>query len=196
MLFIDANLHRPELHTRFGLYSGPGLSDALDGRKHWLQCIHRGVATRVDLLEAGDHYYAPGDLLSGPRMQALLEDTCSTYDIVVLDLPSTEESPDVECLGPHLDATLLLCCEGVGPSRRTVERTVERLERTGTNVVGLLRRPRASTRDRVARLRAELSMGAPYASEPDEVSPIDVVEELDELEALVLNFDEDDRSAA
>jgi len=156
VLLIDGNLLHPEVHEHLELPPGPGLAEALDGRKHWMQCTRPTGIPRLDVLVAGSHYYAPADLLSGVAMEKLLEEVDQIYDVAVLDLPNVEGCPDVACVGPLLDNLLLLCCEEGGPTRRHLLATIDSLAAAGTPVAGLVRqlhRPRASRAKRSARSR-------------------------------------------
>ena len=136
VLLIDANLRNPRLASAYGCDPMPGLAEALDGRRHWMQCRQATPHRGLDLLTAGDHYYSPGDLLGSVEMRELLDDVTSEYDLVVLDLPPAVGLPDVAAVAPMIDALLVLQNVNSGPTTTTMQRVVRELIRGGASLAG------------------------------------------------------------
>jgi Mrp family chromosome partitioning ATPase/uncharacterized protein involved in exopolysaccharide biosynthesis len=138
VLLIDGNLRTPGIADAFEQAASPGLAEALDGRRHWLQSRRPSAHRGLDILTAGAHYYSPGDLLGSPEMEALLDDASTEYDLVVIDLPHVQGLPDVPALAPRLDALLLLHCTASGPTSQTLRRTARELIRGGAALAGVV----------------------------------------------------------
>jgi capsular exopolysaccharide synthesis family protein len=85
VLLIDADLRRPAVHDIARVSNQTGLSTVLVGEATLPDAV---VPTRLDgltLLTSGPLPPSPTELLSSPRMVALLEQAKAGYDLVVLD---------------------------------------------------------------------------------------------------------------
>lgn len=97
-LLIDADLHNASQHRYFKLENGAGLSNLLagqlqDGMVQFVQGIP-GLA----VLPSGPLPPNPQELLARPVFQRILEQSSSTFSVVIVDTPAMEEG---------IDATLL-----------------------------------------------------------------------------------------
>ena len=85
VLLMDADLRRPSLHKLLGTGNAKGLSSVLVGEAS----LHDSVVTSdldgMHLLPSGPIPPSPAELLSGPRMAALLEQLEHSYDLLVID---------------------------------------------------------------------------------------------------------------
>lgn len=136
VLLVDANLRTPRVAETFHLAPLPGLAECLDGRRHWMQCVQESPFDGLDVLVAGEPYYSPGDLLGSLEMRRLLEGVREEYDVVVFNLPHVTDLPDVACLAPFLDATLLVQNVDNGPPTAKVQATVRDLIRSNAKMAG------------------------------------------------------------
>jgi protein-tyrosine kinase len=91
-LLIDADFRSPGLHAEFGLPNRGGLAEFLEGGGAAL--AH--CADHLSVLVAGRSGADPLDLLSRPRMQALLTSAAQRYDAVLVDTPAAEHGPDLQ----------------------------------------------------------------------------------------------------
>jgi protein-tyrosine kinase len=97
-LLIDADLHNASQHRYFKLENGSGLSNLLagqlqDGMVQFVQGIP-GLA----VLPSGPLPPNPQELLARPVFPRILEQSSSTFSVVIVDTPAMEEG---------IDATLL-----------------------------------------------------------------------------------------
>lgn len=85
VLLIDADLRRPSIHKMMAIENTKGLSSILVGQA----TVHESTATSdldgLHVLPAGPIPPSPAELLSSPRMAALLEQLGRSYDLVVID---------------------------------------------------------------------------------------------------------------
>ncbi|HZC68510.1 MAG TPA: CpsD/CapB family tyrosine-protein kinase, partial [Nitrospirales bacterium] len=136
VLLVDANLRAPSVHHAFGLMEQRGLSDYLlhDTPIEDL-LVHPGIR-RFVLLPGGRRIQNSVELLTSPRMVALVKELKQRYPsrIVIFDLPPLNRAADVLAFSPYVDATLMVVEEG-----RTTVADVERallLLKGATPVIG------------------------------------------------------------
>ncbi len=105
VLLIDGNLRQPSLHQPFGLSNTQGLSTALasDPLPTPLELTWGNV--QFDLLMAGPITSDPMQLLSSPRMQALIRHYETQYDLVLVD--------SLPLLGSVDALQTAACCNGI-----------------------------------------------------------------------------------
>jgi polysaccharide biosynthesis transport protein len=118
VLIVDADLRRSSMNRTLGIPSRPGLADHLRDGGDWRSLV------RSDRDEAGPHILPSGgpvddagDLLSLPRMRALLEEAGREYDVVLVDAPALfVNAPDARILSRLVPHVLLVARSGQTPS--------------------------------------------------------------------------------
>lgn len=85
VLLIDADMRRPAIHKIAGIANRTGLSSVLVGETTLADAVVSTELEGLSVLTGGPIAPAPAELLSSPRMAALLEQVDATYDLVVLD---------------------------------------------------------------------------------------------------------------
>jgi capsular exopolysaccharide synthesis family protein len=85
VLLIDADLRRPALHSFLGLDNGKGLSSVLVGQSTVPESIVASDLDGLQVLPSGPIPPSPAELLSSPRMAAVLEQLERSYDLIVVD---------------------------------------------------------------------------------------------------------------
>ncbi|HJT21010.1 MAG TPA: CpsD/CapB family tyrosine-protein kinase [Nitrospira sp.] len=123
VLLVDSNLRDPGVHQVFGLENSPGLADyLLDNEPVEDLLLHPGIG-RFVLLPAGRAVPDSTEVLTSPKMLALVEEFKHRYParIVIFDLPPLLHTADVLAFSPYTDALLLVVEEG--------STTVEELQR-------------------------------------------------------------------
>lgn len=114
VLLVDSNLQNPMVHHAFGLGDGPGLVDyLLDELPVEDLLLHPGIG-RFVLLPGGRAISNSTEILTSPKMVALVEELKHRYAsrIVVFDLPPLLHTADVLAFSPYTDALLLVVEEG------------------------------------------------------------------------------------
>ena len=114
VLLVDANLRHPSVHEVFGLDDCPGLADyLLDNQPLEDLLVHPGIG-RFVLLPGGRAVSNSTEILTSPRMLALVEELKHRYPsrIVIFDLPPLLHTADVLAFSPYTDALLLVVEEG------------------------------------------------------------------------------------
>ncbi len=114
VLLVDLDLRRPDIHRHFGLSLENGLSDYLLGKRELSDClVHPGI-DRLVVLPAGKSLHYSSELLSSPKMEALVKDLKGRYPdrLIVYDLPPLLSSDDALVFVPYIDGSILVIREG------------------------------------------------------------------------------------
>jgi capsular exopolysaccharide synthesis family protein len=137
VLLIDADLRRPRLHRTFALTNSGGLIDVLEHDAEWPSVLQATAIQNLKILPTGGRPHNPTELLSTVRMQNLLGDAKSAFDLVIVDAPVTLSIPDVAILIPDMDGVLLVHDPSKG-NRAVVMETKKLLDRAGANLLGMI----------------------------------------------------------
>jgi Mrp family chromosome partitioning ATPase len=129
-LLIDADFRKPGVHAEFGLPNERGLADFLEGRAASL--AH--CADNLSVLVAGRTRSDPLELLSGPRVQALLAAAAQRYSVVLVDTPAAACGPDLQLFAAFGGGALVVARRLASP--RGLERLRELLAGCRARVVG------------------------------------------------------------
>lgn len=129
-LLIDADFRSPGVHAEFGLPNRAGLSDFLDGRGAAL--AH--CSDNLSVLVAGESGADPLDLLSRPRMQALLANAAQRYSVVLVDTPPSASGPDLQLFAAFGRGALVVTRQPASPDK--LERLRQLLAACQAQVVG------------------------------------------------------------
>jgi capsular exopolysaccharide synthesis family protein len=135
VLLVDADMRRPSVQRCLGLDLAPGLSDILEGRIPWRECLNSDVEHGLDVITAGKQPHSPSDLLDSEGCGELLAELRAEYDLVVLDVPPALAVSDTDSIAARLDALLLLCkSDKVGAD--VVGAAAHRLRQAGAKLIG------------------------------------------------------------
>lgn len=114
VLLVDSDLQDPTVHHVFGLQNSLGLADyLLDDQPVEDLLVHPGIG-RFVLLPGGRALSNSTEILTSPKMLALVEELKHRYPsrIVVFDLPPLLHTADVLAFSPYTDALLMVVEEG------------------------------------------------------------------------------------
>ena len=114
VLLVDADLRSPSIHEVFGLHYCPGLADyLLDNQPVEDLLVHPGIG-RFVLLPGGRAISNSTEILTSPKMLALVEEFKNRYPsrIIIFDLPPLLHTADVLAFSPYTDALLFVVEEG------------------------------------------------------------------------------------
>ncbi|WP_353259796.1 GumC family protein, partial [Prochlorothrix hollandica] len=121
VLLVDADMRRPQVHSRLGLPNLQGLSNILAHNIDPDQVI-QVVGLNLSVLTVGQIPPDPTNLLSSNRMQFLIERFEASYDLVIYDTPPLLGLADASLLAAHLDGILLTV--GVGKTDQSALKAV------------------------------------------------------------------------
>lgn len=136
-LIVDGDLHRPSLHSAFGLPLRDGLSNVLNGQLHWRDAITEidGVSN-LYLLSSGAGSHRAADLI-GPRIPSLLDEFAREFDMVILDSPPLLGFAESLQMCSATDGVLIVSHAGT-TQRKAVAAVVSALRRVRANIIGVV----------------------------------------------------------
>ena len=139
VLVLSCDLHRPTIHSLFGVPNSRGLTDALRAESEGHTIINgqrwRTAMTNVRLIPSGFVPEKPGELLASPLMRQVIAEAREVADIVLIDTAPILAASDATHLFPLVDAVVVVGRAGKTTSM-AAQRTSELLLRLGAPVVG------------------------------------------------------------
>ncbi|GAA3605411.1 CpsD/CapB family tyrosine-protein kinase [Secundilactobacillus similis] len=135
VLFVDADMRRPTLHTTFGVTNTQGLSTILANNEDYHGIAVDSVVDNLTVITSGPVPPNPAELLNSNRMKNFLQTVQNEYDMVILDVPPLLSVTDTQILSAGVDGVVLVVRQGVA-QRTSVQRAVELLEMVHANLLG------------------------------------------------------------
>ena len=135
VLLIDADMRKPAFVT--GGEKSDGLANLLTNRDPLSHHVKKPEIEGLWLLPCGPLPPNPAELLSSPRLKAILAEASAQYDMVVVDSPPILGLADTPLLSSIASGTLMVVESGKTRTRAATE-ALGRLRQAGANVVGAL----------------------------------------------------------
>ncbi len=135
VLLIDCDLHRPRVHSIFGLEKDPGLSNILVNDTDPEELIRVTDIPNLSVITAGALPPSPVDLLASPHGQEVIDRLNGMADYVIWDTPPAGFLADATVVGHKTDLTLFVV--GKQARRGAVRQTVSNLRDIGINLMGV-----------------------------------------------------------
>jgi capsular exopolysaccharide synthesis family protein len=134
VLLIDGDMRCPRQHKIWDILNDTGLSNVIVEQTD-PKTVIKSAAPNLDILTAGVTPPNPTALLDSQRMNHLLDQFSSNYDLVIIDTPALNTAADVPILGKMSDGLLLVTRPGVIDAASAAF-AKERLQQSGQNVLG------------------------------------------------------------
>lgn len=114
VLLVDLNLREPSIHRRFGLNPSAGIEDYLAGQSALKDCLFNPGLARLVVLPARQSKGDAAEMMSSPRMSALVKELRSRYAdrVIIFDTPPLLDSGETLGFLPNVDATLFVARSG------------------------------------------------------------------------------------
>lgn len=137
VLLIDADLRRPNVHLRFRMGKGLGLSSVLSGKASLEDAILEWPELpSLHIMTSGPIPPLPSELLGSKQMEEAIAELRGSYDFILIDTPPVLAVTDASILGRLTDAAILVIRYGAA-QRHVVQRSVDLLDRSGTHLLGV-----------------------------------------------------------
>ncbi|WP_431860979.1 GumC family protein [Azospirillum sp.] len=136
VLLIDADLHRPRLHTVVGVDGNRGLAQVLSGDAAFDDVVQRSAAGTLDFLPAGREVNV-AELIKGPAMESFLRDLLGHYDRIVIDTAPMLAVSDTRVIAPLANRIVYLV-RWNATTRDAVRNGLKLLRSTGVDATGLV----------------------------------------------------------
>jgi polysaccharide biosynthesis transport protein len=137
VLLIDADLRKPSLHEALGGDNHFGLSNYLTGNHEGRRVFRETSTPGLTFMASGPLPPNPAELLSGPRLLALLNFAYQQFDLVILDGPPIVAIADALLLGSVTNGTLVIV-RACSTSKKILKRAMNRLHFARARVIGVV----------------------------------------------------------
>ena len=112
VLLIDADLRKPTVHYTFRLDNLRGLSNILVNEATIEETAYATGIGNLDVISSGPIPPNPSELLGSKRMEGLIQEASSSYDLIIFDTPPVLAVTDAQILGNVVDGTILVIRSG------------------------------------------------------------------------------------
>jgi capsular exopolysaccharide synthesis family protein len=128
VLLIDADLRKPQLHTRFGFPAVPGLSNYLAENRPLPSLLLHTKVDKLTLLPGGLPPENPSELISSERMASLITEVAQRYPdrLIVIDAPPPAMAAETGVLARQVDGILVVVLYG-GTRRKDLSDLIARM---------------------------------------------------------------------
>ncbi len=153
-LLVDGDLRRCVTHRVFGINREPGLTDILEGKIDYSQCLHgltdflvsfakgadimktRGLEN-LYLITAGQRVDQPAELLDSSRLAEFIIKAKQEFKFVIFDTPPILPVTDASIIASRVDAVVMV--HRIGKiARGILYRAKSQLENTRTKILGMV----------------------------------------------------------
>jgi len=138
VLLVDANLRCPTIHKRVGLMNIQGLTDIISSDLEWNNVIERSpLEDNLYVMAAGPIPPDSTRLLASVKMQDLMNELHSSFDLVIYDTTPIVGFADANLLAANTNGVMLVA--GLGKLKRTAfAQALEEIQVSGTPILGLV----------------------------------------------------------
>ena len=136
VLIIDADVRRPSLHSFFEKKGEVGLAEVLNGTLPWRDTLVKVAREQLFLMPAGTMSERSTDQV-GSRMETLLAEVYSEFDLVIIDGPPLLGVAETSQLASLADGVVLVVRAGSTYSKQVFS-AYSALARARANIVGLV----------------------------------------------------------
>ena len=137
VILLDADLHKPRVHTILGLSNRKGLVSVLAEGAKLEDVLQTTPVPNLWVVPAGPLTPNPSGLLSSDAMGKLLKDVQGAFDYVVFDSPPVLPVADALLLGAITDGVVVTVLGGK-TSREVVAKARTKLQRANVKILGVL----------------------------------------------------------
>jgi len=136
-ILIDADFRKPVIHTLFNIEQEPGFTNYIISDIPLTDVIKHTATKNLDIMPVGIIPPNPSELLSKPKVDALIKELKKHYSYIIFDTAPVLPVTDPAILGSKVDGAFIV----VELGRTTIEavsRAQSLLNNTKTNVYGVI----------------------------------------------------------
>jgi capsular exopolysaccharide synthesis family protein len=137
ILVIDGDIRKGRCHQLVNINPQEGVTNVVTGQATLAQCIRTTAIPRLYLLPRGASAPNPAELLMSQKMREVLDELRSQFDFIVIDSPPVIAVSDATVLSTICDGVVLVF-HGQKTTRPSAQRAVERLDRVGAPMLGVI----------------------------------------------------------
>ena len=137
VLLVGADLRRPKMAKYMGIEDGVGLTDVLIGRVEFQHAVQRWGRSDLYLLPSGAIPPNPSELLGSSRMDELIKELDTRFDVVLYDAPPLLPVTDAAVLAKLVGGAVVIVAAG-STHVPQLDSALQSLETVGAHVSGLV----------------------------------------------------------
>jgi len=138
VILLDADLRRPFIHHKFGLFNRIGLTNLfVNSFNGFESVIQFNSMAGLGLITSGPLPPNPAELLTSQKMMQILDQLIQRYDLVLIDTPPLLSVTDAAALAPATDGVILVVKPGV-TKLSALQQALEQLRAVGARVLGVV----------------------------------------------------------
>lgn len=138
VLIVDADMRLPQVHSRLGLPNEQGLSNIISTNLPVYEAIQRSpLWENLFVITAGQIPPDPIKLLSSKKMQNIMVELRTEFDLVIYDTPPILGLADSSIVATHTAGIVLVVRMGK-TDRNVVRQALDGLKLSRANVLGLV----------------------------------------------------------
>ncbi len=137
VLLVDCNFARPQVHRMVDVDNDKGLTDVLRGVAPLEETITRAAKYQLSILTIGRSREGAIDLANSERMQELLDELKTIFDVIILDSAPVHEVSNALTLGCLAEKTILVT-RREWTRRREASYAARQLQLSGADVAGVV----------------------------------------------------------
>ena len=136
VLLVDSDLRNPTIHKRLKMDNSVGMSSGLSEFNKFSEIISQ-CKFGFDCITSGPIPPNPAELLTGEKMDELMEYVAEKYDYIIFDTPPINIVSDATILSKHMDGTILVI-RNKYTTHPSIVRALKSLEFAESKVLGFL----------------------------------------------------------
>lgn len=138
VVLIDADMRKPTVFRTFNIQNTHGLSNLITSRDIKVEDIVQHVDDAdLDIISSGPIPPNPSELLNSNRMNEVIKELESIYDLVLFDMPPVVSVTDAQIMATKTDGVVFVIRRGIAHTE-DVKQAKELLDMVHANVLGVV----------------------------------------------------------
>lgn len=138
VVLIDADMRKPTVFRTFNIDNKKGLSNLITSRDIKVEDIVQYVEDAdLDIISSGPIPPNPSELLNSNRMNEVIKELESIYDLILFDMPPVVSVTDAQIMSTKTDGVVFVVRRGVAHTE-DVKQAKELLDMVQANILGVV----------------------------------------------------------
>ena len=136
VLLIDADAHRPSIHTKLKMKNSDGITNILIGASTFNEAVQQ-YNSKLDVLTMGPTPQSASEIFNDPSFDELLDELNEKYDYILIDTPPVNLISDSLVIAQKCAGIVLVVRSGF-TTRDMLRRAVASVKQLDINVLGVI----------------------------------------------------------
>ncbi len=137
VILIDCDLRRPNLHRLFNLRQERGLSELLQGKVNFQECLQSTPLENLKVMSSGQETSSPAELIDTPYLVEVIAEAKLYSNLVIADCAPVIPVSDPLIIGSLMDGAILVLKAGF-TQLEVGKRAVEILRNGQVRLLGVI----------------------------------------------------------